>query len=467
MSSIEKNNLIESVKSFLHEYRIQKGAAVLVGLSGGPDSTALLFCLNALSGEMNFNLTAAYFNHHLRPESELTEETAVIEDLCSRISVSLVIGSAEPGEIAGISTNIKRSIEDTARELRFKFLFSTAESRKCDYIALGHTKNDQIETVIMRFFQGSHVYGLSGIPAVRDKIIRPCIKCPREMIISYLDENHIPFSIDSTNETDEYLRNRLRRSLIPSVSSIFPGFATAIENFQEKMEMTGNFIEKNVEKEHLWEEADKGFSISVNRFNEADPVVQLFTLYRLCDKLRDDNFRRRIPYNFLKSAIIASAEGKEKFCQRGYGLSISQGNGRLFLQRDVVSIKKKRYFITVEIGKYYQIDDKRAFALKKVPASTDNIGIPWLREEAIQEPLILRSRREGDCINLKSGKKQVKNILNEMGVPRDLRWKIPIIEDTKGIAGLLGETFGYKNLFRKDVQQGKAEKVLTINWYSE
>ncbi|NWG14056.1 MAG: tRNA lysidine(34) synthetase TilS, partial [Acidobacteria bacterium] len=197
---------------------LDPGDAVLVAVSGGADSTALLLCLHRLARRLGITLVAAHLHHGLRGD-EADMDEAFVRELCLRLGVRFVAGRAD---VRRLASERKRNLEDAARLARYEFLRETAASLGCRKIAVGHTLNDQAESVLLRFLRGSGEEGLSGIHPVLDNlIIRPLLERPRGQVQRYLTSLSQTWREDSTNSQLRLRRNRLRHELIPYLAKHF------------------------------------------------------------------------------------------------------------------------------------------------------------------------------------------------------------------------------------------------------
>lgn len=191
------------------------GDAVLVALSGGPDSTALLAVMASVAEAYDVRVYAAHLNHQLRADARRDQEWA--QALAAQFGVRCVVGTA--GRLAGRS-----NLEARARRHRYRFLAAAAAQCGCTKIATGHTLDDQAETVIMRLLRGTGADGLAGIPPVREgRIIRPLIECGRAEVLAFLQEQGLFFCEDSTNQDRRFLRNRIRHDVLPLLNAIQAG----------------------------------------------------------------------------------------------------------------------------------------------------------------------------------------------------------------------------------------------------
>ncbi len=193
-----------------------------MAISGGPDSVCLLLVLNSIKKEFGINLFCAHLNHRLRGvESDCDER--YVKRLTKKHRMPLLI---ESRNVTKFAKDKKFSLEQAARKLRYDFLLQTAKKIGADKIAMGHTKDDQVETLFMRLFRGTGLRGLRGIPAVRKispniSIIRPLIETPREEILFFLKERKIRARLDSTNAQTAFLRNRIRHELLPHIEKYY------------------------------------------------------------------------------------------------------------------------------------------------------------------------------------------------------------------------------------------------------
>jgi tRNA(Ile)-lysidine synthase len=205
--------LLAQVKRTIHQYRLlEKADRLLVAVSGGPDSVALLHILRLLQEELKISLSVAHLDHMLRSNSHQDKE--FVEKLCSRLGLGLTAGCVNLRQLAK-----KGSLEEAARNVRLDFLFRTAKQVRANKIALGHTLDDQAETVLMRLIRGSGLSGLCGILPKREfrgyQLIRPLIECKRSDVEAFLKQKGIRALKDPTNQEDLFLRNRIRHYLLP------------------------------------------------------------------------------------------------------------------------------------------------------------------------------------------------------------------------------------------------------------
>ncbi|MGC9313231.1 MAG: tRNA lysidine(34) synthetase TilS, partial [Sediminispirochaetaceae bacterium] len=232
-----------SIETRLIHAGVQSGEGICVAYSGGPDSAALLNALKLLSEVRGFKVCAAYIEHGLRPEIERRREIALVTSLCGQLELPLYVMCLPPGYIQERASEIG-GIESAARSVRYGFLERVRKAAGCRWIATGHTRDDQTETLIMRFFQGAGVEGLTGMRSCEPPLLRPMLGVSKSEAESYLREAQLPYSVDSTNRSLEYLRNRIRHSLVPLAHELFPGMEDSLEQLAIKMSAAAEELER-------------------------------------------------------------------------------------------------------------------------------------------------------------------------------------------------------------------------------
>lgn len=199
---------------------LPQGSTVLAAVSGGKDSMCLLHILKGLEKQLGFKLVCAHFDHCLRGE-ESKRDKSFVENYCAQANIHFVCGSADVAEYA---REKGLGIEEAARILRYDFLERTADKLGAQRIATAHTAEDNAETLLMNLSRGCGLTGLCGIPPVRGKIVRPMLEMTTAEVIEYLENNGVPHVEDSSNQSDDYTRNRLRHRVIPELYRINPAF---------------------------------------------------------------------------------------------------------------------------------------------------------------------------------------------------------------------------------------------------
>lgn len=224
----KRSPLLKTVSKSLHAVQIEHQDKIVVAVSGGPDSVCLLYLLReylngiAKTDKANQNgldrLHVAHLHHGFRAEAD--EEAVFVESLCQSWGIACTVARRP---VRAFCQEKRLSTQEGARQVRYAFLTEVAQQYKARWIALGHTADDQAETLLINLLRGTGGDGFRGIPQIRDgMIIRPLLQVTRSQILTFLQENKIPFREDLSNQDKRYLRNRIRHDLIPTLQTYNP-----------------------------------------------------------------------------------------------------------------------------------------------------------------------------------------------------------------------------------------------------
>jgi len=211
------------------ERMFRHSRGVLAAVSGGPDSVALLLVLLELRERFGLTVQACHFDHQLRPESRADLE--FVRDLCARLNVPCFTGE---GDVRSVARQQRRSIEDTARMMRYQFLGFVAAEKQADCVATGHTADDQAETVLMRVLRGTGVRGIRGMLPVSDlpgsalRLVRPLLGALRAETVAMCEAAGVEPRIDASNSEHSATRNRVRATLLPALRAENPSVDAAL-----------------------------------------------------------------------------------------------------------------------------------------------------------------------------------------------------------------------------------------------
>jgi tRNA(Ile)-lysidine synthase len=205
------NTLLKQVWRTLQDFHmLGHGQTLLVAVSGGPDSVAMLHSLYRLREALDCTLIVAHLNHQMRHDA--AEDARFVSRMADDHGLLCV---CESRDVPAYQRQHRLSPEDAARQVRYAFLQATAARHGADHIAIGHTADDQAETVLLRLLRGTGLTGLVGIPPVQGSVIRPLIQVHRPDILTYLGAEQVPFREDPSNQHRRYTRNRLRLDVLP------------------------------------------------------------------------------------------------------------------------------------------------------------------------------------------------------------------------------------------------------------
>lgn len=346
---------------------VSPGDKVLVALSGGSDSVALLALLRELSDELEIELFAAHLNHLARGEDSY-RDAEFVKELCGNWNIKSYLAEKD---VKKEQEKFKRSFQETARILRYQFLKDVLKEVEGDKIALGHTVDDQTETVLINFTRGAGLNGISGIPPVREGIIRPLIECRKKELLNYLEESSTEFCDDSTNASKIYLRNRVRADFIPYLEENYnPNIVNRLSEMsqliRDDMDILDSLTQEYFDKLSFDKGIGGGVSLGLSQLNLIKPGL-----------------KRRV--------LLAAIK---------------------FIKGDLRSIESSH------------INRLDAFSRKNILGKT--LQIPCLIEAFISEDsLILRKKREGNKIELVSTFRSIdvpgKTIINDLGIELNCR----------------------------------------------
>jgi tRNA(Ile)-lysidine synthase len=421
----------------LTDYRmVAPGDVVVTAVSGGPDSVCLLDCLNALSEQFGITLIVAHFDHGLRPDED-SAETAFVHRLAESLNIPFTTNPSPP-EISA-----KGSEEERARTARYKFLEDVRQQTRAHRIALGHTIDDQAETVLMRLLRGSGTSGLAAIPPVRgESIIRPMIRVSRKEVLAYLAERNLHSMLDSSNTGTRYLRNRIRSKLMPVLESYQPRLVERLANTADIIRADDECLD-SIALSWIDEQSPTGLNspqIGISRWKLLHPALRMRVLRQLLNRAGS---LRRIDTRHLK-AIERLAEGSspQGCINMPGGMTARRSYDNLYITRKKPrqdsfrhELERPGTFLFTDIGWKIDIKDQKA-----VGPPTEKPNQADFDMDLLSFPLVLRSFRPGDRfvpLGMK-GSKKVKDFFIDIKLPSTERATTPIITSGGRIIWLCG-----------------------------
>lgn len=273
--------LEEKVFHTIQKYElIKQGDRVVVGVSGGPDSIALLSVLFQLKDKLNFSIFVAHINHMIRQEAD--SETAYVQQVCNQLEIPCFVKKIDAIEQA---KKWKMGTEEAGRNIRYAFFEEVANQVGANKIATAHNAKDNAETILMNLLRGSGTSGLKGIEKSReDKFIRPIIECTRDEIEMYCQEHQLDPKYDKTNQDNTYTRNKIRNVLIPYLEREFnPNIVEVLNRLSTIATAEDAFFHKIVENEYQKllipgdnEEKLEGkyIILDLKGFNQLDDIIK-------------------------------------------------------------------------------------------------------------------------------------------------------------------------------------------------
>jgi tRNA(Ile)-lysidine synthase len=265
-----EKKVVGAIEAALLRADVRRGSSILVGLSGGADSVALTCAMLELRERLGLHIVAAHLNHRIRRD-EADRDEDFVRRMCARLAIELIVERAD-GLDASTSTG---NLEERARDARREFLLRVADRVDADFVALGHHRDDQAETVLMRLMRGSGAAGLSAM-AERGpgRLIRPMLSVSRAEIREYLEARAIPFVEDSSNASLDILRSRIRVELLPLLEREYaPGFSGRLVELASEMRSLDELVTAIAARELDLMRA-RGSALDVSGFAAVNRAVQ-------------------------------------------------------------------------------------------------------------------------------------------------------------------------------------------------
>lgn len=398
------NKVLKTVKKY---NMLSKGDRVLIGVSGGADSIALLEFFVSVKEKYDLDICVAHIEHGIRGEDSVND-AEFVENYCKKLGVNFYLKTIDAPNLA---KKAKMGVEEYSRMARYDF-FNTIE---CDKIATAHNLTDNIETLLFRLARGTGLKGACSIPAVRGKIIRPFIEVSSGEIRKWCNDNNIPYRVDCTNSDSAYSRNLIRLEILPLFEKLNANYQDNIENFISDVNEDYAFIEDYVKS--IYPKIVKNNEIDLPKLNELDLSIKKRILIMFFDE--NGYSLNRI---HLQSVIdITLKSGKSQIKENVFAIS-AKGKIRLAKFND---LNKKDEFVT----KILNIDE---FKDKNIDFYCDC--------DKIVGNIIIRAKQAGDRIKPagRNVSKTLKKLFNESAYPIEKRDKKIVVCDDFGIVGVIG-----------------------------
>jgi tRNA(Ile)-lysidine synthase len=302
------------------------GTVFLAAVSGGADSSAMLAALAGLrdAGGGAFGLRCLHVDHGIRPAAESRGDADAVEELCAKLSVPCAVVSIPPGKIARTAKQRGLGLEAAAR--LYRHAAWKAESRRVGAARtlVAHTRDDLLETVLMRALRGSGPAGLAAMPRERGLVLRPLLETGRAEVLAYLKERGLPHRVDSTNADPAFLRNRIRLKLIPCLDEFFPAWRKTLAELAETQRLAADFLAAEAAARIPWEEgageagAEPHWLTGGDNFFSQPAILREEALFAVLDRFSGGKAARFKPPR--RKSLRVFAQGKAKSLDLGVGV---------------------------------------------------------------------------------------------------------------------------------------------------
>jgi len=397
---------------------IDNNETIIMALSGGKDSVTLTHLLKKLQENINFQLIAAYFNHQIRKDSKKEEHW--IENFCKSLNIKLLKAKED---VISYKLKNKLNLEHAASILRYRFFNKVSSKYKNSKIATAHTKSDLFETFLIKLLRGSGNQGLSAIFTKKgDNIIRPLLIFSKEDIISFLKRNKIQYYEDYTNKQNEFIRNKIRNTIIPHIKEIEPNIENQIFKTITIIQQENEYftdLAKQILKENLILEK----ILPLNIISIYNPAIKRHIIREYIRILKGNLLN--IDFNHIENIINTSSISS--------GISIPGLNlkfHKAYIFPDDIFIPNYKYIIN-SAGTLRIKDIKKIIKIEQTedyikPENNNEILVPYLY---MKFPLLIRNAKKTDkYIKINSSFNQkVFEMIRESGIPYELRNLCPVL----------------------------------------
>lgn len=457
--------LFDRFKRTIDRYHLlDRGDRLIVGVSGGVDSMVLLHLLNACRKEFNLSLIVAHVNHGLRPE-ESEREAHLVQKESERLGFQFEYGKFDVKKIQRMGG---LSAQDAGRRIRFQFFKNLLLKNQAQKIALGHNADDQVETILLRLIRGSGLQGLKGMLPIREgRVIRPLLEAYREEIESFAREKEIPFLVDSSNLKEDYLRNRVRLSLIPLIEREYqPAFKEIVAKISAILREENDYLDRGAEESYqkIVHQENGAVFFKFSEFQALHKAIQWRVIQKIWGRMNKeemipeqgeglnvDSIYRRLrqsPPSFLLELPCGI------YLEKRYDMVLlKSGKPKPPAPFQAELVMPGRTFIE-EIGRTVVAEETVRDEKFKILKESPNTAL--LDYEKLQFPLKVRSFRPGDRFQPlgTKGTQKLKKFFIDHKIPKFERQKIPLLISGEKIVWIVG--------YRIDEQVKVTEKTRKI-----
>ncbi|MDF2926308.1 MAG: tilS [Paenibacillaceae bacterium] len=436
-------DLVEQLHETIARHKLfAPGDRIVVAVSGGPDSTALLHLLFLLSARWGWNLVAAHANHGFRPEESEREAGLIREQV-------LGLGIPFAYEQLDVPAHLEQhggNPQEAARELRYRFLRAAAGKWQAQKIALAHHAGDQAETVLMRILRGTGITGLAGISMIRQEgnvqLVRPLLRMDKNTLEDFLAARGIPYSVDSSNGKLKYTRNRIRLETIPFLAQYNPSIVESLNRLAELASADDDYMEQ--EAAIIFRKIANAEPGSV-RFSRGDCLGLHVALQRRFIKLILNYLSESMEHHDfpaveqVRNSLASDAKPNAEIGLPG-GICLIREYDRVQLVHNRLPKADMAYTYPLEgISGSIFIPEAAGWISYQFKEADEAPGAAFVHEACfdaagLSYPLQVRNRRQGDRMQVfgLNGSKKVKDIFIDAKVPASLRDRVPILTDGRG-----------------------------------
>jgi tRNA(Ile)-lysidine synthase len=424
------------------ESLLKMGSTVVVGVSGGVDSIALLHYLLSIKHRWNLFIIVAHVNHMFRGKDS-EDDFEFVLDLCEEKGI---LFEGEHIDVPKFAMEHGLTPQVAARQCRYHFFHKIMEKHRAYSLALGHHGDDQMETIMMRLVRGSYITGLSGIPSKRPfgngMIIRPFLVLTKKELEDYVHKEKLSLRVDPSNFSDKYARNRFRHHVLPALKEENPKAHERFQYVADRLREDNNYLFELAEgfiSDAIENKDAKEVTLSINRFLATPIPLQRRGIHLILKYLYQEHISTLSSIHiesFLRFLKAVHPSGKLNFPN---GLHIVKSYDRCtlsFLEEPQQQDLSKDYEYVLSVPGKVEVDGKLSITAEWLNGPVTGTGENEIiiDPENLFLPLITRNRRAGDRIQLADGlgRKKVKDIFIDQKIPLKERHRWPIVTDKTG-----------------------------------
>lgn len=406
-------------KFLLEELQLKYGDVVVIGVSGGPDSMALLHFMSQIKKEIDLDVVCAHVNHNVRKES--ADEKVFVQNFCK--DYDIIFNSMT------IEDYGDDNFHNEARTKRYTYFGKVVKDYRAKYLLTAHHGDDLIETILMRLVRGSTLRGYSGFSKIVEmddyQIIRPFIHLTKSEILEYNKKYNIPYVQDSSNQKDVYTRNRFRKYIVPEFKKEDSKVHKKFYKFSKTLLEYNDYIDRQVMK--VIPEVYPQNTINVEKFLALEHIIGMKVIYFILEQIYQDDLMLITDHHAeLISDLIASNRANSYIYLPNNLKAIKSYNMLNFVQENITSTEYE-----IEIIKYLNLPNGKNIEVIENSSSTGN-NVCRLSSLEIKFPLRVRSRRDGDKMSIKGmlGRKKISDIFIDEKISMIERDKWPVVVDS-------------------------------------
>jgi len=465
MKGENQPSLEQRVLGFIQEHQlISDGEKLVVAVSGGADSVCLLHILVRLQKELKVKLHIAHLNHQLRG-AESEADASYVADLARQLAIPATM---EKRDVKGYQARERLSLEEAAREVRYSFLAQVAGAIGAERVAVGHTRDDQIETILMHLIRGSGTRGLRGLqPATLWQsgvdsltIIRPLLEISHQETENYCHQHRLTPRLDASNLSLSPLRNRIRQQLLPLLESYNPGVAEALLRTGRIAGDDIDFLDEQVAR--LWDEVarqeKKSIILDKKGFDQLPPTLKRYLLRALVERLLGS--AKDIEMRHVEEMMSLATKAAGKRLSLPGGLTFSVEYNRYLLTSDLTALSplpllKGEFPLNIPGETRLPGWRVEATIIKQEEMSEKDDFTAYLDLAKSGDRLMVRPRRRGDRfqpLGLAQPKK-LGEFMIDAKIPNTWRGQIPIVCSEEQILWVVGWRLDERARVSRDTKQ--------------